>query len=74
MAARNFVPDLIEVPAYPPDPVEGGLHIWRMGASMISNPFRNVDDSYTLSALRLVSLTVTSAFRTTVIYPISYTV
>merc|ERR1711872_1055093 len=43
--------DLIHVPNYPPDPIEGGLHAWRMGASMVSNPFRNVDDESTLSVL-----------------------
>ena len=44
--------DPIRVPAYPPDPIDGGLHVWRMGTSMVLNPFRNVDDSYTLGVLR----------------------
>ena len=45
----------IETPDYPPDPVDGSIHIYRMGASLVANPFRNVDSEETLREIRLVT-------------------
>ena len=51
---KTFRKDLIRVPEYPPDPVDGGTHARRMGVSMTQNPFRNVEDEISLTKLRSV--------------------
>ena len=52
----------IETPDYPPDPVDGSFHIYRMGASLVANPFRNVDSEETLRDFRSVlNLTISSS-------------
>ena len=43
---------IIRIPEYSPQPIGGGLHAWRMGASMVLNPLRNVEDESTLTVLR----------------------
>ena len=44
--------DFILIPVYPPEPVEGGVHAWRMNESMVSNTLRYVEDERSLTDLR----------------------
>ena len=44
--------DFILIPVYPPEPVEGGDHAWRMSESMVSNALRYVEDEGSLTDLR----------------------
>ena len=49
---RDIDFDFIHVPVYLPEPVEGGVHAWRMNESMVSNALRYVEDEHSLTDLR----------------------